>query len=557
MTAHPLNFDIVPFRIRIGVTGHRTLPETALLAAAVEEILTARYREAFTPEARHALDRATATPVAFTVISPLAEGADRLVAGAVLEHGGLLEALLPMPQEEYGKDFYTTESRRDFEDLLFHAHRTSVTDSGATPGEADYRRKAYRRVGEETVERCDILIALWDGKEPDSSCGTGSIVGVALEKKKPVFILSTTQPGSIELINGAILPADFIAELNRFNAFRISSEELNAYGMNQYSDFFRPPLADQIPTSLKQLVRERLIPSYCRASLITKKNQVRYFSTGKRAYMFSTLSVAFMAGAIVFNKLPILSLPGYIIELALLITLYVMIHRAVHDRVHHQWLEHRVLSERLRMAFFFVTCGETPLPIAKVKSIHHRNRSWVDLAYSEILCSLPELARPATPSLTVYGTFIRNGWLVSQLNYHKEKVQTAAVKNRLLKKWGMGCFGLAIAVSVIHHLFAIGEVAGCHVEGAALLVEELLSVIAVTLPAAGAAVNGYRSILEQSRIASRSAGMAHHLERMMNRTLPEDRAGFRHYLERIEELMLIESHDWLALMEHAELENIA
>ncbi len=551
------NFDIVPFRIRFGVTGHRTLADTARLTAVVEEILTSRFLEAFTPAARSAMAKATATPIAFSVISPLAEGADRLVARAVLKMGGQLEALLPLPSEEYEKDFSTLESRQEFTDLLGQAHRTAVADCGVDSGEADYRRKSYRCVGEQTVARCDILIAIWDGNEPQSKVGTGAMVAWALAKNKPVFILSTALPGTVELQNGGTLSADFIAELNAFNAFRISAEELNGYIDNEYADLFHPSSAAPLPNPLKQLVRQRLIPAYCRASRIAEENQGRYFSTGKLAYLFSSLSVACMAGAIVFARMPLISLPGYMVELALLVTLFLMIRRAVHNRVHHRWMEHRVLSERLRMAFYFVACGEAPLATAKGKTIHHRNLSWVELAYGEILYRLPEMARPATPSLQAYGAFLHEGWLGSQRDYHKGKVQTAAAKNKLLKKWGMGCFGLAIVVSVIHHLFAFGAVAGYHVQGATLLVEELLSIIAVTLPAAGAAVNGYRSLLEQSRIASRSAGMAHHLERLMNRPLPEDPAGFRHYLERIEELMLMESHDWLALMEHAELENIA
>lgn len=554
MTLAPYSFDLVPFRIRVGVTGHRALSDTARLTAAVEEILSTRYREAFTPVARISIEKAKATPVAFSVVSPLAEGADRLVAHAVLKMGGQLEALLPLPRDEYEKDFSTLESRQDFAELLTQAHRLAVTDCGVAIDETDYRRQAYRCVGETTVDRADILIAIWDGKEPQSASGTGAIVALALEKKKPVFILSTVNPGAVELKNGGTLPAAFIAELNTFNAYRISAGKLAAYSANQYADLFQSPASTPLPETLKQLVRERLIPAYCRASCIAKENQSRYFSTGTRAYLFSSLSVAFMAGAIVFARQPLLSLPGYMIELALLISLYFMIHRAASDHVHLRWLEHRILSERLRVAFYFVASGEPPPTNITSKSIHSRSQSWIEQAYSEIIYHLPEIARPTAPSLLVYGAFLHHGWLGTQHDYHKEKALRADKKNRLLKKWGITCFGLAIAVSIIHHLFAFCSVAGYHVHGMALLVEELLSIVAVALPAAGAAVNGYRSFLEQSRISSRSARMTYHLERLMNRPLPEDPAGLRHYLAHIEELMIMESHDWLALMEHAELE---
>jgi len=221
MSLLPHNFNIVPFRIRIGVTGHRTISDMARLNAAVEDILSIRYRAAFTLEAQNALDKASSTPVAFTVVSPLAEGSDRLVASAVLRHGGLLEALLPLPRVEYEKDFRTLESRLEFADLLSQAQRVAVTDCAVAIGDVDHRQKAYRLVGEETVNRCDFLIAIWDGKEPKDSCGTGGIVALALQKKKPLFILSTASPGAVDLKNGGILSADFVAELDTCNAIRL------------------------------------------------------------------------------------------------------------------------------------------------------------------------------------------------------------------------------------------------------------------------------------------------------------------------------------------------
>ncbi len=548
--------DLIPYRIRIGVTGHRDLANQERLAAAVEKILSLRYREAFSPEDVVTIAKASATPIAFTIISPLAEGGDRLVAHAGLAKGALLEAFLPMPPEEYERDFATPESRYEFKELLRRAHRTLVMDCGVSPGDTGYRRKSYRLVGEETVAYCDILIALWDGKEPKSSVGTGAVVEIAVEKGKPVFIVSTSEPGYIELKNGGVLKANFISELNAFNAFQIEPNRLAAYEANEYTDLFPVGLADPLPLFLKEIVRTRLIPAYCRTSLIAKHRQRRYFSTGKRAYIYSTLSVAFMAGAIVFSRLPYLSLPAYMIELALLVLLYLMIHRAVHDRVHHRWLEHRVLAERLRMAFYFVACGETPAASATGMTIHHYTGSWVERAYGEIIYGLPKLVRPEAPPLPVFAKFIHDGWIARQLAYHNDKKRKASWNNNVLKKWGLRCFALAIGVSVIHHLFAVSAAVGNRTEGLALVVEELLSIVAVTLPAAGAAVNGYRSLLDQSRISSRSAGMVYHLERIMNRPNLEDAAGFRHHLERIEDLMLMESQDWHKFMEHAELDNI-
>ena len=67
--------DPVPFRLRIGVTGHRQLPEGIAWHERIAEALSLI-------ETR--LAPAGDTPLAWLVISSLAEGADRLVAEAIL-----------------------------------------------------------------------------------------------------------------------------------------------------------------------------------------------------------------------------------------------------------------------------------------------------------------------------------------------------------------------------------------------------------------------------------------------------------------------------------------
>jgi hypothetical protein len=71
--------DPVPFRLRIGVTGHRHLPEGINWREWIDAALGLI-------EAR--LAPAGETPLAWLVISSLAEGADRLVAETILDRPG-------------------------------------------------------------------------------------------------------------------------------------------------------------------------------------------------------------------------------------------------------------------------------------------------------------------------------------------------------------------------------------------------------------------------------------------------------------------------------------
>src|ERR1700743_2386768 len=82
----------------IGVTGHRDLKpqDVPLLEKEVRTIITRLRRDYFGGST-------DTTP--FVLISALAEGADRVVARVALSMGLKLIAPLPLPVEEYRKDF--------------------------------------------------------------------------------------------------------------------------------------------------------------------------------------------------------------------------------------------------------------------------------------------------------------------------------------------------------------------------------------------------------------------------------------------------------------------
>src|SRR5712692_7019044 len=89
----------IPYRLPlvIGATGHRDLRDEDILelkraVAGVIERLKRDY-----------LGGDTETPI--IVLSSLAEGADRLIAQVALDHGAKLIAPLPMPADEYRRDF--------------------------------------------------------------------------------------------------------------------------------------------------------------------------------------------------------------------------------------------------------------------------------------------------------------------------------------------------------------------------------------------------------------------------------------------------------------------
>lgn len=158
-----------PLPLVFGVTGHRDLREedTAALEARVETIF------------RDFLARYPHTPL--LLLSPLAEGADRLVARVALQCGVRLLSPLPMPREEYVRDF-SPESQREFDALLkqalwwFELPLLFGNTRALIEEKSDSRAAQYTLVGAHIVRHCQVLIALWDGVETNSEGGTSQIV---------------------------------------------------------------------------------------------------------------------------------------------------------------------------------------------------------------------------------------------------------------------------------------------------------------------------------------------------------------------------------------------
>src|SRR5439155_2040530 len=105
-----------PIPFRVGVTGHRPngLQEARL------PLLRGRIRTCL-EGAREVVAERRGAGSRLMVVSPLAEGADRLVAEEALALGFHLYAPLPFERSEYERDFVTPASRRTFRRLLERA----------------------------------------------------------------------------------------------------------------------------------------------------------------------------------------------------------------------------------------------------------------------------------------------------------------------------------------------------------------------------------------------------------------------------------------------------
>jgi hypothetical protein len=162
-----------PYRqpLVIGATGHRDLRDQDIPA------LEGAVADAITRLKRDYLHDDPETPL--VVLSSLAEGADRLIARVAMDLGAKLIAPLPMPDEEYRRDFapgLKPDAAAEFDHMKSEALAAPVMGLAAGNTAENIREGArralqYRAVGLFIVRHCHVLIALWNGDERDPAVG--------------------------------------------------------------------------------------------------------------------------------------------------------------------------------------------------------------------------------------------------------------------------------------------------------------------------------------------------------------------------------------------------
>jgi hypothetical protein len=153
------------------------------------------------PELRNQLQRIfqhyrSGYPTApFRLLSPLAEGADRIVAEVALHVGIELEVPLPMALADYERDFESPESLADFRRLLRAARsQWEVSESAAeerTLSEGTGRAQKYAAVGDYIARTSHVLILLWDGRHNQKVGGTSWV-----KRRREHWIEAATAKGA-------------------------------------------------------------------------------------------------------------------------------------------------------------------------------------------------------------------------------------------------------------------------------------------------------------------------------------------------------------------------
>jgi hypothetical protein len=564
----PVNFDPIPFRIRIGVTGHRRLEDPAAMQSLVKMAIDTEIPRLFPPDSRATIDRVRelgVTPISYRVVTALAEGADRVVARVALEfRGARLDAVLPMTAEDYLEDFEGEESKREFRELLALCRRPVMLRSrnirderNESADQAELRKGAYEAAGHYVADHCDVLIAVWDGKPARGKGGTAEIVQYALDQGRPVIRI---WDGSSVLLNPESnngLDAKALEAIDRFNRQPISASQRAEYVRSLDRDLFeKPETARAIPIAIREAVDRCLLPYYAQASIVAKRSQRAFYRAGRSIYLLSAAAVGCAAIGVLWS-----GLSGYAFgaELLLLIVIAGTLNWARRRHAHQAWVEHRFLAERIRSGIFMAIAGVEPRPIEVLPHMVHSQtvNDWTVRVFNEIWDSLPAFRGTGGMNFERLRDYICEAWIDDQMKFHERKRQSEGRMRRLLASLSSVVLPVTVAAAALHLLLAAWRPDAASMAGMSALREAAhrgLAFVALLFPAVAAALAGMEAHREHLRLEKRHANMVPQLERLKRQMAAAvDPARFEALLHQMDELTLRESQDWLMLMRYVEI----
>lgn len=174
----------------VGITGHRDL----LVSKKTE------YKQQI-KQSLEFLQNSVKKPL--MIISPLADGADRLMVEVASELNLLYSVLLPMQKRLYVKDF-DDSSHREFQAMIEDAYAVDEVElyyGNTEESILEYgtdRDFQYWLLGKVLAEECDELIAVWKEDEPIKIGGTSHVVHMRRDVfEKPLQIIAINERSGI------------------------------------------------------------------------------------------------------------------------------------------------------------------------------------------------------------------------------------------------------------------------------------------------------------------------------------------------------------------------
>lgn len=348
----------------VGVTGHRDLIEDEI------PIIKKMVRSFF-------LDLRESFPgLPLMLLSPLASGADQLAAEVAFELNIETVALLPMPADEYRRDFEGDDLTK-FEQLLKGAPLVEIPMVAEDPGKRDQQ---YVSLAAYLTAHCHILLALWDGADVDAPGGTSSTIRFHQHE-------TMTREGAMTPMN----PIDFIEDesdlVYHIRCNRRSSEERDELECGWLTRDDVNPETSELPQRYQAIFRRMVEFNHDSASIsvsdtsgliessdidsaakagtesmeklfqlsdqLAQKYQRVMFRALRLAYSFVALAaLSFIVYADLYSERLMVYL--YVILVGVVLVIFKVEEKLSWQR---KYLDYRALAEALRVQFYWSLAG--------------------------------------------------------------------------------------------------------------------------------------------------------------------------------------------------------
>lgn len=455
--------DSFPFCFKIpllvGVTGHRDLraDELPVLEKSVKDIL-ANLRSRF-----------PSTPI--VVLSPLAEGADQLVAKIALDFRLPLAVPLPMPANVYQADFQTSEQRQNFRDLLNHASGHQVLpfvtnvdiDQILQPGPE--RDLQYAQVGEWLAEKSNVLIAIWDGVDNEKIGGTGSVVKRRLCGAPParasfyerptgreVFHImagrtSTTavaNPGKITELRPSELQVSWTTLSDQIESCNRDYDQSKTYLSNhleQSAEWLFPSASLPPETTNLGILRSQFAAMDVQANhkqLSTDRTWIGLYLLGWSAVM----AIELYTGPWPYQT----TVAIYFLLLTSAWCLFGFARRKLLQEKH---LDYRAIAEALRVQFYWKYGGITRNVADEFLVSQQSVLAWIPSAVQSINVMADFAMKIVNPPSIDSAKKLRDMWIEDQRKYYKRAAQRDSLRARRRDLASRCLFAVGLALTAI------------------------------------------------------------------------------------------------------------
>lgn len=456
-----------PVPLVIGVTGHRDLVLKGI--PRIRESLTALFT-CLRKQYPH-------TPL--RLLSPLAEGADRLVAEVALQHGAELVVPLPMPDAEYRKDFPDTLA--EFEALKARAAvvYTLPPPRAAQNPNADFsgahRDECYEQVGLYVVRHAQLIVALWDGVASAERGGTAHIVGHALTEPASQV---AGDPGDTKAVwhlriprvngssgNSADASSQYYTACWRFRGERHPQRPFTAAGGNwpagelrnlRSVEVFNSQAASLSSQRIQQSVNNvlppgmdgqaidptgRILHAFIAADLISGKYQKTAYKLWKWIFMLAGVMIlGFQSYVHVWtHSLLLLLYPAAFIAMT---AAYSILNRR---RLDERFIDARILAEALRVAIYWRLTGIGESVTNQYLGRHAAALGWIlDAIRGLLTLPSPDAGFAQQQGFQIADQF----WVDQQLRYYRRQSLRQGKRVNLYRRFAGVLYVLTLVFSI-------------------------------------------------------------------------------------------------------------